>query len=174
MIHDNDISNKDVSPLFEAYGKACYAGQNLEQSFRFLLGINEFKNAKGKDKVKAFEKVEIETALFTLNKIFRKAQEKEYFSAEQIKMLIKANQMRNYIIHEYWSKNISDITAPDGRFRIKTEIEDYARELMAADKIIVELIDNYLIEHGLTTEILKGRVDQMYEAGSVDIPNIKH
>lgn len=174
MINDKDIFDKEMSPLFEAYGKACYNGQNLEQSFRFLLALNELKNAKGKDKEKAFEKVEIETALLTLNKIFRKAQEKEYFSGKQIKMLIKANQLRNHIIHEYWSKNISDITNPDGRLRIKTELEEYARALRAADKIIVELIDNYLIEHGLTTDILKQMVDQMYEAGSVDIPNIKH
>ncbi len=174
MIKNKDIFDKDLSPLFEAYGKACYTGQNLEQSFRFLLALNELKNAKGKNKEKAFEKVEFETALFTLNKIFRKAQEKEYFSGEQIKMLIRANQLRNYIIHEYWSKNISDVTIPDGRLRIKTELEKYARTLRAADKIIVEKIDNYLIEHGLTTEILKERVDHMYEAGSVDIPNIKH
>ena len=174
MINDKDIFNKDMSPLFEAYGKACYNGQNLEQSFRFLLTLNELKNTKGKDKDKAFEKVELETALLTLNKIFRKAQEKEYFSGEQIKMLIRANQLRNYIIHEYWSKNISDVMTPDGRLRIKTELEEYARTLKAADKIIVERIDNYLIEHGLTTEILKKVVDQKYEAGSVDIPNIKH
>ena len=122
MINDKDIFNKDMSPLFEAYGKACYNGQNLEQSFRFLLTLNELKNTKGKDKDKAFEKVELETALLTLNKIFRKAQEKEYFSGEQIKMLIRANQLRNYIIHEYWSKNISDVMTPDGRLRIKTEL----------------------------------------------------
>ncbi len=174
MIKDKDVIDQDMSQLFEAYGKACYNAQNLEQSFRFLLALNELKNAEVKDKEKAFEKVEFETALFTLNKIFRKAQEKEYFSKKQIRMLIKANQLRNYIMHEFWSKNISDVTTPDGRLRIKAELEEHARKLRVADKIIVERIDNYLIEHGLTTEILKEMVDHMYEAGSADIPSIKH
>ena len=174
MITDRDVTDNDLAQLFEAYGKACYLGQNLEQSFRFLLGLNELKNAKEKNKEKVFAKVDAETALFTLNKIFREAQKIEYFSKEQIQMLIKANQLRNYLMHDFWAKNISDVTTPDGRLRIKTELEEHAKTLKAADRIIVEKIDNYLIEHGLTTDILKEMVDHEYEAGSVDMPKLKH
>lgn len=98
-----DIFNSDMSPLFEAYGKACYAGQNLEMSFRFLLILNETKKSKGVSKKFAVEKIESETAQLTLNKIFRKAQEKEYFSKKEIGILIKANQLRNHVVHEYWT-----------------------------------------------------------------------
>lgn len=57
MINDKDIFDKEMSPLFEAYGKACYNGQNLEQSFRFLLALNELKMRKVKIKKKPSKKL---------------------------------------------------------------------------------------------------------------------
>ena len=169
-----DTFDSDMSPLFEAYGKACYAGQSLEMSFRFLLILNETKHAQGESKKSAVEKIDSETANFTLNRIFRKAQEKEYFSKKEIDILIKANQLRNHIIHEYWRNNLEGIKTPTGRLKIKTELKNYAKQLRAADQITVGLIDNYLIEYGMTTNILKSMVDRDYEEGPTEAPPVKH
>ena len=75
----------------------------------------------------------------------------------------------------YWNENnVDKIITPEGRLSLKLDLERIASELWDANQIIVSLIDNYLIEAGLTTEILKAMVTQIYEEGSVDIPKIKH
>ena len=171
----DDIFKIETTPVFEAYGKACYQCQNLESSFRFLLVFNASKSANDVISKSAIESVETQAAQLTLNKIFRLAQEKEHFTKKEIYILIKANQTRNYVIHNYWNENnVDKIITPTGRLSLKLDLERIASELWDANQIIVRLIDNYLIEAGLTTEILKAMVTQIYEEGSVDIPKIKH
>lgn len=170
----DDIPKMEMAPIFEAYGKACYVCQNLESSFRFLLICNASKSTNAEISKTAID-VETETAQFTLNKLFRLAQEKEYFTKKDISILIKANRTRNHVIHHYWNENnVNKMMTSEGRLSLKSDLEKITSEIQDADRIMVSLIDNYLIEYGLTTKILKAMAAQTYEEGSFDIPRIKH
>jgi len=117
MNNADDALSKDMAPIWEAYGKACFQCQNLESSFRFLLILNASKDTGEVISNIAVESVETETSQYTLNKIFRLAQEKEYFKRNEITMLIKANKTRNKVIHNYWNdrSNIEKMMTPEGR-----------------------------------------------------------
>jgi len=176
MNNADDALSKDMAPIWEAYGKACFQCQNLESSFRFLLILNASKDTGEVISNIAVESVETETSQYTLNKIFRLAQEKEYFKRNEITMLIKANKTRNKVIHNYWNdrSNIEKMMTPEGRLALKLDLEKLSSELWRANQIVVRLIDRYLIALGLTTEILKSFTSNMYEEGRVEIPNKKH
>jgi hypothetical protein len=176
MNNADDALSKDMAPIWEAYGKACFQCQNLESSFRFLLILNASKDTGEVISNIAVESVETETSQYTLNKIFRLAQEKEYFKRNEITMLIKANKTRNNVIHNYWNdrSNIEKMMTPEGRLALKLDLEKLSSELWRANQIVVRLIDRYLIALGLTTEILKSFTSNMYEEGRVEIPNKKH
>lgn len=176
MNNVDDELSKDMTPIWEAYGKACYQCQNLESSFRFLLILNASKDTGEVISKIAAESVETETSQYTLNKIFRLAQEKEYFKSKEITMLIQANKIRNNVIHSYWNdgSNVNKIMTPEGRLSLKLDLEKISSELWRANQIVVRLIDRYLIELGLTTEILKSIASNIYEEGRVDIPKKKH
>jgi len=154
-----DAFDLEMSPVFEAYGKACYSAQMLESTLRFLLVLNK-SSSEGEEELitsEALGSVKEETSKHTLNKIFRLAKEKENFTEREVSILIKANKDRNYLIHNFWDEqqNITLVASKEGKKELIKKLLDYAISLRKADKITVSLVDRYLNEHGFSTELLK-------------------
>ena len=153
----NDTFDLEMLPVFEAYGKACFTAQMLESTLRFLLVLNESNQDDQLITQEAILNIEESTKKYTLNKLFRFAQEKEYFTSREKSILIKANQDRNYIIHNFWNDqdNLLSIQTKKGKIKIINKLLKYSKSFWEADKITVSLIDKYLAEYNLSTDLLK-------------------
>lgn len=108
----NDTFDSEMSPVFEAYGKACFTAQMLESTLRFLLVLNKSDQDDQLITQEAILNIEENTKQYTLNKLFRFAQEKEYFTSREKFIIIKANQDRNYIIHNFWDDQDNVLSIP--------------------------------------------------------------
>ena len=153
----NDTFDSEMSPVFEAYGKACFTAQMLESTLRFLLVLNKSDQDDQLITQEAILNIEENTKQYTLNKLFRFAQEKEYFTSREKFIIIKANQDRNYIIHNFWDDqdNLLSIPTKEGRIKIINKLFEYSKSFREADRITVSLIDRYLVEYNLSTDLLK-------------------
>lgn len=161
----SDTFNEDMEPLFLAYGKACYVAQNLESTLRFLLVVNRSHRDGQAISQAAITEIETETAREAVFALFDRAKRSEYFTSQEERLVKAAMRARNHLMHEYWDKNIKKVIAPDGRLAVMNELSAINEQIRVADKIIVSLIDRYMIECGLTTEICKQLADQVYESG---------
>ena len=157
MLDTLDLENLEMAPVFLAYGKACYSAQMLESTFRHLLILNKSATEGELITEKSILEIEEETKRYTLNKIFRLAQKREYFTSREVSILINANKDRNYLIHDFWeeSANIILTVSTTGREELTNKLFQYVESLNKAGDITISLIDRYLKDYGLSTKILE-------------------
>lgn len=158
---------KELGPVFRAYGAACYSAQNLESTIRFLLVLYAAQEKK-RFALDVIRSVESETAFNTLRKLFEKARQKEDFNDIQAQVVLNAIKKRNQLIHTYWDKQVSLLSTKLGREKIKDDLYRVRDDLVKANKIVVSLNDRYLKHYRmgtnrLSTTKLKELADQAWQ-----------
>lgn len=156
----------ELAPVMEAYGAGCYAAQSLESSLRLLLVLSRLARTGEQISAEAFEHVESETSWISLMQLFKKAKKKAYFSNHDYRTVKSAIVARNLLIHKYWRRNVTKTLTPEGRALAVDDIDQLKRQIIAADQLILALVDRYLKEYGISTEALQQKAEEMYDAGS--------
>ena len=155
----------ELAPVMEAYGAACYAAQSLESSLRLLLVFTRLARTGGQISAAAFEDVESETSWISLMQLFKKAKKKAYFSNHDYRTVKSAIVARNTLIHKYWRRNVTKTLSPEGRALAVDDIDQLKRQIIAADQLILALVDRYLKEYGISTEALQKKAEELYDDG---------
>ena len=169
-----DIFNKEIEPLLLAYGKACYAAQNLESTLRFLLVLNRSQKDKQIVSADSIAEIDEETNKEAVFALFQRARKIEYFTSKEERLVKAAIRSRNYLMHEFWSKNIKMVSTAEGREKIASELASITQQVHKADEIVVSLIDKYMVKYGITTDILKKMAEQSYELGALNDEIVRH
>ena len=158
---------KHAEELFMAYGGACHAAQLLEHSFRFLL-IAQRSAEKQSLSMNHMQSIETETMRTNLRSLFEILKKREYLTDKEHKIIVNAIRKRNYLIHECFSPIRHSSLTSEGRKSSLKEIREIREELNSAREIIESLADRYLVEFGLSTEILIQKPETMYEEDDHD------
>jgi len=160
-----DFLSKDWEPLYLQYGKACFVAQNLETTLRMLLVLHRSKKMGQSVSAPIISAINSETRKEAVFALFDRSRSIEYFTPKEERMLKAAIQVRNQLIHEFWPSNILKTCTPEGRAEVIDALGNMANQIREADDVVVSLVDRYLIEHGLSTEILKQFSEVLHEAG---------
>ena len=151
----------NMSPLFEAYGAACYWAQHLERSFRLLLLM--FKEKKGRADLVVSTPLDTEEGLRALGNLFKDAQGKGYCTEADHKQFIKAIHDRNTLVHAYWDKKFLSITTPEGRQQIIGDLAETRMTIRYAAKMADSLVDKKIEEYGISLNSLASRAAHEWE-----------
>jgi hypothetical protein len=158
---------KHAEELFMAYGGACHAAQLLEHSFRFLLIAQQSAEQQSLS-MKHVRSIETETMRTNLRSLFEILKKREYLTDKEHKIIVNAIRKRNYLIHECFSHKRNSSLTSEGRKNTLKEIRGIREELNSAREIIESLADRYLVEFGLTMEIIIQKAETMYEEDNHD------
>jgi len=145
---------EESEPLFWAFGHAVYAAQLLERGVLLLLVVVESEKEKsglpqtsvGLDDPKSHK---------TLGTLFNEVLEVEYITEAEKKIIWKAINNRNILVHSYWGKKqtLASLTAP-GRKWLVSDLLRRKEQCRKADEIISSCIDRYLSKYGTSIDAL--------------------
>ncbi len=156
-------TEEELGPVFRAYGAACFSAQNLEGALRFLLVLNA-AHQKKRFTVDVIKFVESETAKNTLRELFNAAIRSEYFTDLEKQTVLNAIKKRNSLIHSYWDSQVSALLSPEGRARVVDDLYRARDIIRKANSIVTSLNDRYLAEQNLSTDELKERANEAWQA----------
>ena len=167
---------KELGPIFRAYGAACYSAQNLESTLRFLLVLYA-AHEKKRFTPDVIRLVESETATSTLRDLFEKARQREYFTDIEARVVLNAIKQRNLLIHNYWDKQVFLLANKKGRGQVKDDLYRIRDYLVKANAIVISLNDHYLKQYSigaesLNTEGLKKRADEAWQNDNDEPPEV--
>jgi hypothetical protein len=165
---------KNAEELFMAYGGACHAAQLLEHSFRLLLISQRTAEGQSLSKSEVVHSIETETMCKNLMSLFHILVKREYLTDKEHKIIVNAIRQRNYLIHECFKPNRHNLLTVNGRRKILQEIREIREKLNFAREIIESLAEKYLVEFGLTMEIIIQKAEILYEDDDQDYGFLVH
>ena len=159
MVYESGKTN--MTPLFEAYGAACFWAQHLERSFKILLLMA--RSTEHQTALFVSTPLDTEEGLLALGKFFKGAQEKALLTEIEHKVINKAISDRKTLIHAYWDKKSLMMLTPQNRQQIIDDLAQIRKSIRYAVKITNSLIDKKLKKHRNSLKGLDSAIWQEWE-----------
>jgi len=167
-------TKREIAPMFEAYGAACFEAQHLERSLRLLMAMIEARGQKRDVKNEPSPTALMRERNVTLVDLFKVAQGKEYFTDAEKKAINNAIKERNFVVHSYWDKKIALGVTPAGRQWIIANLNQLRALFRNASLLISSLLDKHLAEYGLDVQYFSDKTDELWKSGMTPPASLLH
>lgn len=144
---------QELAPIFYEYGLAVFNCHLLEECIDLLLRvIDEERHRQGL----SLRPIPIDSrSTKTIGVLFTEVLAVEYFTDTERRLIQKAIQTRNLLVHAYWDKRVMQATlTPAGRAWLVDDLDKKKVQLRDADRLVTKFVNDYFAKYGETVESL--------------------
>lgn len=147
--------------MYAHFGLAAYLSQVFEKGIANLLSAHMYHEKKGKWSKKQYHAAIDNLDKNTLGQLLSTLKKYIEFDKNTEKFVLKAQEKRNYLVHNYFWENAAKIMFDDGKREIIQDLEQYQKIFKQADEIISEFYEIYFKASGISEDKMNVWLDKM-------------
>ena len=140
------LSGEQLDPILLELGSSLYVCQGFEQTLVFLLAVVQMEEAAMADG--SFDSAKQTLSRHNLGRLLDSLGRRVDLPADLENEFNAALKARNWIAHHFMPETALEMAYADGRKRALSKLSGLKRTVMRADKMALEVLDEYLSQFG--------------------------
>lgn len=163
--YEHEDENGQARLIYAYFGLAIYHSQELEETFSIMLIAKKIikKNLKTNDEVIALSD-SIDQTKKTMGIFINEIKQCYSLTDKIVEDLSELLDKRNYLVHQYFKKNIFKVYSDTGRKEMLQFFTTFVDESIRVDLELKQYYQDYIKKLGITEDQIQELYDELIQA----------